>query len=178
MTKPTPIQLADQLAAAIQHTVRAHSHFANTPRDVVRLWDQQTPYAIHPIWCAMTLLAETTLPTNIRYHGYPALLWHDTLEDTTLPLPAECDPVVRRLVEEMTFRNLDDEFVNVWTRSGTAKLLKLYDKVSQFLDGTLLSDTRWNPLLAYTHKLQAFAELRYGSELNILKIARAVCHPR
>ncbi|MDP9316303.1 MAG: hypothetical protein M3R24_36540 [Chloroflexota bacterium] len=177
MTQFTPIELADQLAAAVQHTVRAHAHFPNTPRDSVRLWDQRTPYAIHPIWCAMTLLTETTLPDDIRYHGYLALLWHDTLEDTTLPLPQDIDPVVQRLVEEMTFINLDDEFIRVWERSETTKLLKLYDKVSQFLDGTWLSDTRWQQLLDHTRKLQTFVEATYG-ELNIVKIARAVCQPR
>ena len=176
-TNVTPVQLADQLAAALQHTVRAHSHFPHTPRDAARLWDKRTPYAIHPIWCAMTLLTETTLPENIRYHGYLALLWHDTLEDTSLPLPNDIHPAVRQLVEEMTFANLDDEFAHLWTRSDTTKLLKLYDKVSQFLDGTWLSDTRWHQLLEHTRKLQTFVEATYG-ELNIVKIARAVCQPR
>jgi hypothetical protein len=177
ITNATTVHLADQLAAALQHTIRAHSHFPHTPRDAVRLWDNHTPYAIHPIWCAMTLLTETTLPQDIRYHGYLALLWHDTLEDTTLPLPNDIHPAVRQLVEEMTFANLDDEFVQVWTRSDTTKLLKLYDKVSQFLDGVWLRDVRWNQLLSHTHKLQTFVEATYG-ELNIVKIARAVCQPR
>lgn len=173
----TPLQLADELAMALQHTVQAHSHFAKTPRDIVRLWDQRTPYAIHPIWCAMTLLTETRLPEQLRHDGYLALLWHDTLEDTTLALPENVVQNVRTLVEEMTFASLDDEFVQLWERSNTAKLLKLYDKVSQFLDGIWLSDTRWDQLLDHTAKLQAFVEATYG-ELNITKIARAVCQPR
>lgn len=177
MTNFSPAQLADQLAAALEHTTQAHSHFPRTPRDAVRLWDGRTPYAIHPIWCAMTLLTETRLPEELRYHGYLALLWHDTLEDTTLPLPNDIDPVVRQLVEEMTFASLDDEFAHVWARSDTTKLLKLYDKVSQFLDGIWLSDARWNQLLEHTRKLQTFVEATYG-ELNIVKIACVVCQPR
>jgi hypothetical protein len=170
----TPRELADQMNAAIQHTIRAHSHFPNTPRDAIRFWDERTPYAIHPIWCAMTLLTETTLPEEIRYNGYLALLWHDILEDTTLPLPDDTPPQVRTLVEEMTFENFTDEIERLWERSDTTKLLKLYDKVSQFLDGTWLSDAGRERLLTHTRKLQEFVETTYG-ELNIVRIARAVC---
>ena len=165
---------ADELGAAIQHAIQAHTHFANTPRAAVRLWDRQTPYVIHPIWCAMTLLTETQLPADLRYPGALALLWHDTLEDTQLPLPAHTAPLVRELVHEMTFASLDDEFVRLWQRSPTAKLLKLYDKTSQFLDGTWLADARWNQLVEHTRRLEAFAVAQYG-ELNIVRIARAVC---
>lgn len=169
--------LADELGAAIAHAIAAHTHFPNTPRDAVRLWDKQTPYMIHPIWCAMTLLTETTLAEEIRYPGAIALLWHDTLEDTQLPLPEHAEPVVRRLVLEMTFAGLDEEFERLWERSDTAKLLKLYDKVSQFLDGTWLKDARWNQLVQHTRRLEQFVSATYG-ELNIVKLSRAVCHPR
>ena len=175
--KSSPLRLADEMAAAIQHSIRAHAHFPIAPSNAIRYWDGHTPYAIHPIWCAMTLLSETALPDETRYHGYLALLWHDTLEDTTMELPPECPPAVRRLVEEMTFDGLDDELVRLWERSDTAKLLKLYDKVSQFLDGIWLTDQRWNRLLGHTTRLQGFVENTYG-ELNIVRIARAVCRPR
>jgi (p)ppGpp synthase/HD superfamily hydrolase len=168
---------ADQLGAAIQHAIRAHTHFPNTPRDAVRLWDRRTPYVIHPIWCATTLLTETRLPEAIRFPGALALLWHDTLEDTRLPLPAEAEPAVRQLVEEMTFASLDEELERLWERSATAQLLKLYDKTSQFLDGTWLPDRRWNQLVAHTRRLEQSAVAAYG-ELNIVRIARAVCRPR
>lgn len=168
---------ADQIEAAISFTIKAHAYFPNTPRDAVRLWDSYTPYAIHPIWCAMTLLTETTLPKDIRVTGSFVLLWHDVLEDTSLSLPSTATSAIQQLVEEMTFSSLDEEFVLVWQRSDTAKLLKLYDKVSQFLDGTWFSDKRWTQLLEHTKKLQAFVEQTYG-ELNIVRIARAVCLPR
>jgi hypothetical protein len=168
---------ADQLGVAIQHAIQAHTYFPKTPRDAIRLWDHQTPYVIHPIWCAMTLLTETTLTDDIRYPGALALLWHDTLEDTTLPLPEQTQPFVRQLVQEMTFANLDDEFVRLWERSDTAKLLKLYDKVSQCLDGIWLKDTRWNQIIEHTQKLERFVVTTYG-DLNIVKIARVICQPR
>lgn len=168
---------ADQLGAAIGHAIQAHSHFPNTPRDAVRLWDQQTPYVIHPIWCAMTLLTETTLPVEIRYPGALALLWHDTLEATQLPLPDHTEPTVRQLVEEMTFTSLDEEFERLWERSDTTKLLKLYDKVSQFFDGIWIKDERWNQLVQHTRRLESFVSEEFG-ELNIVKLSRTLCRPR
>jgi hypothetical protein len=80
--------LAAEFAESIQLTLLAHSTYVNTPRDSIRWWDGTTPYAIHPIWCATTLLAETTLSAEIRFTGYQVLLWHDMLEDTSLPLPS------------------------------------------------------------------------------------------
>jgi hypothetical protein len=125
----------------------------------------------------MTLLTETTLPDEIRYPGAIALLWHDILEDTQLPLPANAHFTIKSLVQEMTFTSLDEEFEHVWQRSNTTKLLKLYDKVSQFLDGTWLSNERWNKLVQHTRKLETFALTHYG-DLNIIRISRAVCQPR
>ena len=174
MTSPL---YADQLGTAIAHAIEAHTHHANRPQDTVRLWDGRTPYVIHPIWCAMTLLTETTLPEAVRFPGALALLWHDTLEDTQVPLPAEAAPDVRRLVEEMTFASLDEEFALLWERSATTKLLKLYDKVSQFLDGIWLKDARWNQLVDHTRKLERFVLETYG-ELNIVKLSRTFCRPR
>lgn len=177
MNSPTTQAYADQLGGAIAHAIQAHTHFPNTPRDAVRLWDQQTPYVIHPIWCAMTLLTETKLTADIRYPGAIVLLWHDTLEDTQLPLPEHTQPLVRQLVQEMTFMSLDEEFERLWERSNTTKLLKLYDKVSQFLDGIWLKDERWNQLVQHTRRLEQFVVSTYG-ELNIVKLSRTLCQPR
>jgi hypothetical protein len=77
----------------------------------------------------------------------------------------------------MTFASLDEEFERVWERSDMAKLLKLYDKVSQFLDGTWLSDTRWNQLVQHTRKLEQFVTTTYGV-LNIVMLSRVLAQPR
>jgi hypothetical protein len=168
---------ADELAAAIQYTIKAHSKFPNTTRGAVRIWDGVTPYAIHPIWCATTLLAEPSLPETIRYPGYLALLWHDILEDTQLVLPLDVRPEVRTLVEEMTFANFEDELARLWGRSDTTKLLKLYDKTSILLDAVWMSDARWNLVVDHAQKLLDFVLATYG-ELNIVRMARAICVPR
>jgi hypothetical protein len=77
----------------------------------------------------------------------------------------------------MTFASLDEEFEQVWERSDTTKLLKLYDKVSQLLDSIWLTDMRWNQIVAHTQRLERFVVSTYG-ELNIGKIAGTVCQLR
>ena len=166
-------KFSDELHASINHAITAHSKYPKSPKKSIRYWDKTTPYAIHPIWCAMTLLTETTLPENIRLDGYQALLWHDTLEDTTLPLPANIRPEAKTLVEEMTFDSLEQEMMDVWGKSDTAKLLKLYDKVSNLLDGIWMDKSKLEKIKGYTHQLTKFVENIYG-ELNIVKIAKAI----
>ncbi len=170
-------QFADELLSSISHTITAHSKYPKTPEDAIRYWDNTTPYAIHPIWCAMTLLTETRLPEKIRYDGYLALLWHDILEDTNLPLPENTKIDVQKLVHEMTFDSFRDEQEKIASCSDTIKLLKLYDKVSILLDAVWMSDEKWNHLVEYTSGLCDFALQKHG-ELNIVKVAKAVCKPR
>ena len=57
------------------------------------------------------------------------------------------------------------------------KLLKLYDKVSNLFDAVWMKDEKWNNLVDYTLKLRQFVLETYG-DLNIVKIAGAVCIPR
>lgn len=123
-------QFSEQLKASINHAIEAHSNHPKTPDDAIRFWDRTTPYAIHPIWCAITLLTETQLSEDIRYNGYQALLWHDALEDTTLPLPMDTSPEVVRMVNEMTFASFREEQEKIWDSRDVVKLLKLYEKVS------------------------------------------------
>jgi hypothetical protein len=125
----------------------------------------------------MTLLSETKLSQEFRFAGFQALLWHDVLEDTTLPLPDETSTEVRNLVEEMTFKSFEEERENIWSRSERAQLLKLYDKVSNLLDATWMSDSKWDEYATHTKRLTRLAVERFG-ELNIVQIARAVTMAR
>lgn len=170
-------QFAEELLASICHTITAHSKYPKAPDDAIRYWDNTTPYAIHPIWCAITLLTETGLPEKIRYDGYLALLWHDILEDTNMSLPENTRKDVQNLVQDMTFKNFNDELERIESCSETIKLLKLYDKVSILLDAIWMSDSKWNQLVEYTLELCDFVFRKYG-ELNIVKIAYAVCKMR
>ena len=89
-------------------------------------------------------------------------------------MPDYADNKVRILVDELTFESLQQEMQEIWGRSDEAKLLKLYDKISNLLDGTWMDENRWNQYVEYTLKLMNFVVERFG-ELNIVKISRAVC---
>lgn len=171
-----PLPDPERLASLIDFVIRAHNRFPREPRKRVRKWDGRTPFAIHPVWCAMTILAETSLPEDVRQNGALALLLHDVLEDTMAPLPSGLPPRVEVLVEEMTFESYEQEVENVWVRSEICHLLKLYDKVSNLLDANWRTDKR-DQYVAYTLRLCEIVEQRWGA-LNIVRIARAIATHR
>jgi hypothetical protein len=157
------------LANLIAYTFRAHSEGAAKPSKAVRKWDGKTPYAVHPVWCAMTILHETTLPEDLRLRGAQVLLLHDVLEDTTFGLPDDTPEDVRRLVKEMTFESFNEETVEIWFKSDEARLFKLYDKVSNLLDGSWMNPSKRIAYLAYSLNLCMSTRRIYG-ELNIMRM--------
>ncbi|MDP2669133.1 MAG: hypothetical protein Q8P07_04845 [bacterium] len=165
---------AQRLAKMVSKTFLAHAEKPAKPSKAVRKWDGKTPYGIHPVWCAMTLLAETTLPEKFRVTGALALLFHDVKEGTTAELPKGLLREVVRLVEGMTFESSDEEMLKIWSRSRKIKLLKLYDKVSNLLDGSWMSKEKRVRYAKYLLRLCRDVEPHYG-KLNIIRIARAIC---
>jgi hypothetical protein len=168
---------SQELVQAIAHANVAHSQHGNTPDDAVRFHDRTTPYVVHPVWCAASLLQEPALSPAFRRIGSLALLWHDTLEDTTLPLPSTTSEEVVRLVQGMSFASFDEERVELWNRPREIQLLKLYDKVSNLLDGAWMKAEKWNIYVEHTLRLAAAVEASFGL-LGIVKIARAIASPR
>lgn len=168
------IDTAHKLARRISFALTTHATHARKLRNATRLWDKCTPYGVHPTWCAMTILQETDLPEDIRLDGYQALLLHDILEDTTASLPEDTSLEVRALVRGMTFEGIDQERDQVWSRGKEIVLLKLYDKVSNLLEGKTMYPDRRILYLAYTRRLIAEVRKAYG-ELNIVAIAEAMC---
>ena len=166
-----PFDLA-RLTSLIDFTFRVHDKFPNEPRMRFRRWDARTPYGIHPVWCAMMFLTETTLPEDVRDDGALALLLHDVLEDTQAPLPSRLPPRVEALVEEKTFASFEEEHELIWGRSELCRLLTTYDKVSNLLDANWRTNKR-DLYVAYTLRLADEAEKRWGT-LNIVRIARAI----
>lgn len=164
---------AERLLALISHSVLSHAERPTKPSKAVRKWDGTTPYGVHPVWCAMTLLQETALPEEIREEGAEALFFHDLLEDTTAGPPEGTRSRVRELVEGMTFASSDEEIVEVWSRTPEVRLLKLYDKVSNLLDGVWMTPEKQERYRAYTRRLADDVESHYGT-LNIVRIARSL----
>lgn len=166
-------QLADEITNRIIFTKHAHIDQPKTPNDKIRFHDRTTPYIVHPIWCAMTLLSETMLDENIRFIGYQALLLHDVLEDTNAVLPDEINSAVKELINSMTFISFQEETQGIWRCSNLVRLLKLYDKTSNLLDGSHMSDKKWNAYVEFVITLIADVEANFG-QLNIVKMAKAI----
>lgn len=163
----------NEIIRKISYSVLSHAEHPDKELHAFRKWDGRTPYGVHPVWCAMTLLQETALPEEIREAGAEALLFHDILEDTTAGLPEGTSSRVRVLVEEMTFSSSDEEMEKVWDRSPEIRLLKLYDKVSNMLDGVWMTPEKLERYRNYTRRLADDVESQYGL-LNIIRIARAL----
>lgn len=170
--------LAEAILRAIQFSTAAHIHHPKTPDAAVRFWDRTTPYIVHPTWCAMTLLTETALAEDMRITGYQALLWHDVLEDTTITaLPDGTPDRVRQYVQDMTFDSFSEERKAIWGKDKEIRLLKLYDKTSNLLDGSWMSDAKWASYTAFTQAICKDVEAHYGP-LNIVKISNAIAISR
>ncbi len=164
---------AHQLASLIAQSITGHADYATKPSKAIRKWDGKTPYGIHPVWCAMTVLTETSLPEDLRVRIAQALLFHDFLEDTTAKLPDMLTDGVRELVDEMTFESSAVEMQEVWSRSAEAKLAKVYDKTSNLLDGSWMTQEKRAQYADYLLRLCEVVEKAYGP-LNIITIARAI----
>ncbi|MBC7836843.1 hypothetical protein H7X87_03650 [Acetobacteraceae bacterium] len=171
ISQQTP-HLASRLLRHIAFIIHAHTFGAKKPSDTVRRFDLKTPYAVHPVWCAMTILQEPGLLPAVRYRGATVLLFHDVLEDTNAELPKDLTRRERKLIEGMTFESLDDEMATIWRREEEIWLWKLYDKVSNYQDGTWMSPERRKQLRDYLLELTNAVEEKWGT-LNIVLYARA-----
>lgn len=158
----------------IHYSIRAHGFHSKTIQNSYRLWDKKTPYFIHPLWCAMTILTETTLPPDIRHDGAITLLYHDVLEDTTMKLPPAIPQTIRSHITDMTFYGgINEEMQMIWNKKPQIRLFKLYDKVSNLLDASWMSPQLRKTYTAYTKKLLHDVENNFGS-VNIVKMAHAL----
>ena len=155
------------------YVIDAHTNRAVRPDKSTRMWDGKTPYHMHPIWCATTILHDTSLSEEIRRYGSQALLYHDILEDTTAGLPEWLSPEVRELVRGMTFKSSEDEWENLWERSQEVRLLKAYDKTSNLLDSVWMKPERKIQHQNHLRKLVEDVQRNYG-DLNILRIAKTL----
>lgn len=158
----------------VRRVWEAHDKKASVSKNRVRLWDGRTPYAMHPIWCAMTLLSETQVSEQLRFEGAIALLYHDILEDTLDNLKADLSPTINDWIEQMTFKGgFNQEQQELFSRSKEVRLLKLYDKTSNIMDGVWMPPKLKEDYFALTAKLIKDVRQNFG-ELNIVGIAEAV----
>jgi len=135
-----------------------------------RRFDNKTPYFIHPLWCSMTILSETNLPTKLRKIGYITLLYHDILEVSSYKLPEYLPKEVKKYVKLMTYEHFNDEVKDISNQSKEIKLFRLYDKVSNILDSSWMSGDKKKRYIDYINYLTEETRKNYG-DLNIVKIA-------
>lgn len=99
--------------------------------------------------------------------------WDGKTPHYTQPLPNWLPPRVKQLVEMMTFQEgIWQEAEEVWSKPPEVRLYKLYDKVSNILDGLWMVQKESGykeKYYAYTTRLREDAQTNYG-ELNITRI--------
>ncbi len=165
----------EQLKQLLDFCIDSHTDKPLKPSKAFRKWDQKTLYATHSIWCAMTILTETSLPEDVRYKGYQVLMLHDILEDTDIDdLTSIVSEDIIQSVKDMTFESSAAEMSQIWDKDVFIKLLKLYDKVSNLLDGTWMDKEKMDRYRYYVKRLARAVWLAYG-DLNIVKIAEMLC---
>jgi hypothetical protein len=133
---------------------------------------EKNEYFTHPLWCAMMIMLDTKLPESIRLPGAKALLFHDVLEDTTAKLPDDLTDEVRKMIDDMTFKNFEEEVKITLANPSIAQLLKLYDKTATLYDAALRPH-RYKEWIDFTEKLIETVVKEYG-ELNIVLLARTL----
>jgi len=124
------------------YVIDAHVKHSKEEKNSVRFWDGRTPYYVHPFWCASMILHETRLPENLRREGSRVLLYHDILEDTTSGLPEWLTKREISLINGMTFESSEDEWKNLWGKTKEVRLLKVYDKTANLMDGIWMKEDR------------------------------------
>jgi (p)ppGpp synthase/HD superfamily hydrolase len=174
---------------------RHASKWIGEPKKGARYWnycennpDGAIPYEVHSAWCTFSILQETQILSEIRTNGAAALALHDILEDTDTSedevreylcqlreqdlLVVNPDKVIK-LIREMMFESSEQQRQEIWNRSNEARLLKLYDKVSNLLDGAWMTPDKWNEYAGFTQELADDVKTHFG-DLNIVRMARAI----
>lgn len=162
-----------EFRSLVDFIYQAHQEHVARPDHDTRQ-DGKVPYITHPLWCAMMLLNDKTISFEERRIGYQALLLHDVLEDTSLLLPDDLDPQVKKLVEDMTYTSWEEEKQGVMQKDVFLKLLKLLDKVSTMYDAETLSRPEKNPdWKAFTKQLLEDVRPKYGNS-QVVAVAEAI----
>ncbi|MDH5532830.1 MAG: hypothetical protein OEX81_00185 [Candidatus Pacebacteria bacterium] len=158
------------LSKHIETVIKAHVDHPKEEINKYRFFDKKTPYVVHPIWCATTILTEPKLDFDLRQKGALSLLYHDVLEDTLAPLPEDLPSEIKEWIRDMTFDGgFEEEQVKLFTKPKEVLLFKLYDKTSNLLDATWMDKELYKTYFDFTQKLSKKVTKHYG-ELNITKI--------
>lgn len=156
----------------------AHQLNVNEHGSTTRQHQQENvPFVVHPYWCALMILNDTSIPRKQRELGFKVLLLHDVVEDTTLPLPNDLLDEVVQLVGEMTYKNFAEEKELVPHKSTFVQFLKVIDKVATIYDnygeGGFLKSERKKEWRQYTELLLKNTEVDFGHTQSY-KVAKTI----
>lgn len=166
--------LAHELSSLIHYVIDVHHRASKDPAQAFRRFDGKTPYSIHPIWAAMTILHEGKLPEDVRERGGKVLLVHDVREDTNALLPEwMLSELEIKRVAELTFANDDEPYILIWERSDEAKLFHLYDCTSNLLNRGTAAPERTKRKKEHVAHLIDHLRPMYG-DLYIMDFALAI----
>lgn len=162
------------LEAYIHYAIRAHGPLATEGR-AVRKFDRKTPTVTHPLDCWTEILNEPLLSEGDRAAGSLALLFHDVIEDTTVPPPDCLSPRVLQLVQDMTYEGgTEEEMVHIWEKEPFVILLKLYDKYSNWKTMGWTTEAKKASYRDYIQRLIDVVIRFYGPSLNVVRAAQAL----
>lgn len=159
-----------ELSRLIQFIFDAHQNHNLTPQ--VYRQGGKIPYAVHPMWCAMMLLADRRIPLEERKLGCEVLLLHGVLEDTDVELPDYVDERTKELVEKMSYEDWEKYQKRVTEEEPFLKLLLLLDKVESMYEDSVSEWKRkdWKKL---AQQLAEDTEEHYG-DLRVVQVAKEI----
>jgi hypothetical protein len=121
--------------------------------------------------------------SDIRYFGAFALLFHDVIEDTNFDNLTIIPPESLELVSKMTVpesgakRGFEWERQNWKSWPDEIKLLKLYDKTHNYMDGAWMEPRKAKSYREFIAILCKHVDNRFPN-LNVTKIALALIQTR
>lgn len=132
----------------------------------------KVPYIMHPIWCASIFITDTRIPYKEREIGFKALILHDVLEDTDLPLPNWVELKVKNIVKELTFESPNQALREAESKSIFIKLLLLVDGLSSMYEEHVAPQRKkiWKKAMK---KLLKDVKAKYGN-IRIVQVAEVV----
>lgn len=150
-------------AKELMHVALLHQERAVSNRGRVRSHDLCTPFAVHPLQCALAVLSEPKLDGELRVKLFDVLLHHELevqtgIKPDFLPLP------IQEMIRSM--RCLSRGELG-WSAPPEIRLAKLYSLTFNVLDGEIQSES----FTDFLGRLVQDAETEFG-QLNIVDMGR------
>ncbi|MDQ7814392.1 MAG: hypothetical protein RDU25_01105 [Patescibacteria group bacterium] len=150
-------------AKKLMHLALLHQEKALSLRRSIRAHDLHTPFAIHPLQCALAVLSEPGLDGELRVKLFDVLLHHELEVQTGIKpdfLPRPIQEMIRSL------RCLSRGELG-WSAPPEIRLAKLYSLTFNVLDGEIQSES----FTDFLGRLIQDAETEFG-QLNIVDMGR------